>query len=66
MTSIAQPLTNLSTQCKLPITLPQAMGLMQQAHGAAGGLPTLPGNTIPPPPAATNPLGGPPRGNAVG
>ena len=39
MTSIAQPLTNLSTQCKLPITIPQAMGLMQQAQGAAGGLP---------------------------
>ena len=38
MTSIAQPLTGLSTQCKLPITIPQAMGLMQQAQGA-GGLP---------------------------
>ena len=38
MTSIAQPLTKLSTQCKLPITIPQAMGLMQQAQGA-GGLP---------------------------
>ena len=38
MTSIAQPLTGLSTQCKLPITVPQAMGLMQQAQGAAGGL----------------------------
>jgi hemophore len=39
MTSIAQPLTNLSTQCKLPITIPQAMGMMQQAQGAAGALP---------------------------
>ncbi|MEB3980546.1 hemophore [Mycobacterium sp. 663a-19] len=39
MASIAQPLTNLSMQCKLPITLPQAMGLAQQAQGAAGGLP---------------------------
>ena len=44
MTSIAQPLTTLSTQCKLPITIPQAMGLMQQAQGTAGGLPALPGN----------------------
>src|SRR5437588_652999 len=44
MTSIAQPLTNLSTQCKLPISIPQAMGMMQQAQGAAGGLPGgLPG-----------------------
>lgn len=39
LTSMAQPLTNLSMQCKLPITVPQAMGLMQQAQGAAGGLP---------------------------
>lgn len=53
MTSIAQPLTNLSLQCKLPISIPQAMGLMQQAQGAAGGLPALPGN-----PAGASPLGG--------
>jgi hemophore len=72
MTTIAQPLTNLSTQCKLPITIPQAMGLMQQAQGAAGGLPgglpALPGNAAaaPVPPAGTNPLPGPPRGNTVG
>ena len=72
MTTLAQPLTNLSTQCKLPITIPQAMGLMQQAQGAAGGLPgglpALPGNAAgaPVPPAATNPLPGPPRGNSVG
>jgi hypothetical protein len=68
MTTIAQPLTNLSTQCKLPITIPQAMGIMQQAQGAAGGLPALPGNAAgaPVPPAGTNPLPGPPRGNTVG
>ncbi len=69
MTSIAQPLTNLSMQCKLPITIPQAMGLMQQAQGAlplgatAG---TPPAATQPAPPAGTNPLPGPPRGNTVG
>jgi heme-binding protein len=55
--TIAQPLTGLSTQCKLPISLPQAMGLMQQAQGAAG-LPGLPGGSPagaagPPPPSAT-------------
>jgi hemophore-related protein len=55
MTSIAQPLTNMSMQCKLPITIPQAMGLMQQAQGAAGGQPGgLPGN------AAGTPPGGAP------
>lgn len=55
MTSIAQPLTNLSLQCKLPISIPQAMGMMQQAQGAAGALPALPGN-----PAGASPLGGTP------
>ncbi|HKI41996.1 MAG TPA: hemophore [Mycobacterium sp.] len=58
MTSIAQPLTNLSLQCKLPISIPQAMGMMQQAQ-AGGGLPALPGGAAgaPPPggPAATPP-----------
>jgi heme-binding protein len=67
MTSIAQPLTNLSMQCKLPITIPQAMGLMQQAQGAAGGLPgglpALPGNAAGTPPAATAPV---PSGGAPG
>jgi heme-binding protein len=53
MTSIAQPLTTLSTQCKLPISIPQAMGMMQQAQGG-GGLPTLPGGA-----GGALPLGGP-------
>jgi hemophore len=80
MTSIAQPLTSLSTQCKLPVSIPQAMGLMQQAQGAAGGLPALPGSPAgasplggatggapaAAPPAPTNPLPGPSRGNTVG
>lgn len=35
---LSQPLTNLSSQCKLPVTLPQALGLAQAAQGA-GGLP---------------------------
>ncbi len=81
MTSIAQPLTNLSTQCKLPISIPQAMGMMQQAQ-AGGGLPALPGAPAVPaatPPAPTLPgvtIGGngpagspqavPPRANTVG
>src|SRR5947209_8010291 len=74
MTSIAQPLTSLSTQCKLPISIPQAMGMMQQAPGA-GGLPALPaapaaGLGTPPaaiaPPAAGGTLGGPSRQNNVG
>jgi heme-binding protein len=64
MTSIAQPLAGLSTQCKLPITIPQAMGIMQQVQGA-GGLPALPGAAgalpsggAPGTPPATGPVGG--------
>jgi hemophore len=79
MASIAQPMTNMSTQCKLPISIPQAMGLMQQG---AGGLPTPPpagagaspvsaglGNPptpAPVPPAPGGALPGPPRQNNVG
>jgi heme-binding protein len=68
LTSIAQPLTNMSTQCKLPITIPQAMGLMQQAQGAAGGLPGglpggVPGSAAGTPPAAPAPV---PTGGAPG
>jgi heme-binding protein len=60
--TIAQPLTGLSTQCKLPISLPQAMGLVQQAQGA-GAVPGLPGGASPAgaPGAAT---GGSPAGVA--
>jgi hemophore len=74
MTSISQPLTGLSTQCKLPITVPQAMGLVQQAQGA-GGLPSPPGGAagaLPlggmpaTPPAVGGTLPGPPRGNTAG
>jgi hemophore len=64
MTSIAQPLTNISTQCKLPISIPQAMGLMQQAQGGGlpslpGGVPALPGGTpaVPPATGATPGMG---------
>lgn len=69
--SLSQPLTNLSTQCKLPVTLPQALGLAQAAQGA-GGLAGLPGGgpaaggTQGTPPAATGPLPGPARTNNVG
>ena len=43
MQQLQQPLTSLSGRCKLPLTLPQLMGLMQAAQ-QGGGLPTgLPG-----------------------
>jgi heme-binding protein len=40
---LQQPLTSLSGRCKLPLTLPQVMGLLQTAQ-AGGGMPAgLPG-----------------------
>lgn len=80
MASIAQPLTNLSMQCKLPISIPQVMGVMQQAQGAAGvpgglpavpaspaaGLGTAPGVTVPAPSVAGGTLPGPSRQNNAG
>jgi hemophore len=45
--AIQQPLTALSAKCKLPVTLPQLLGLLQSAQpsgGLPGGLPgSLPG-----------------------
>ena len=44
MQQLQQPLVNLSARCKLPITLPQLMGLMQAAQQQGGALPGgLPG-----------------------
>jgi hemophore len=45
MEQLQQPLVNLSTKCRLPLTLPQLMGLMQNAQGALPGG-TLPGGTL--------------------
>jgi hemophore len=58
--AIAQPLTKLSDQCKLPITIPQAIGLAQAAQGGGpGALPALPPAGTPPA-AASPPVSGPP------
>jgi heme-binding protein len=44
MQALQSPLTVLSTRCKLPVTLPQLMGLMQAAQQQGGALPGgLPG-----------------------
>ena len=42
MQGLANPLNKLGTQCKLPISLPQALSMVQAAQGG-GGLPGLPG-----------------------
>jgi hemophore len=60
--TITQPLTGLSTQCKLPITIPQVLGFMQAAQGQGGlpdGLPSLPGAAAAPQLAAATPGGAP-------
>lgn len=47
MQTLQRPLTDLAGECKLPITIPQVLGLMQntqQGTGLPGGLPgSLPG-----------------------
>ena len=44
MQQLQQPLVNLSTHCKLPVSLPQLMGLMQAAQQQGGAQPGgLPG-----------------------
>ena len=44
MQQLQQPLVTLSGRCKLPITLPQVLGLMQAAQAQGGALPSgLPG-----------------------
>ncbi|OBB09426.1 hemophore [Mycobacteriaceae bacterium 1482268.1] len=46
MQALQRPLTDLAGQCKLPVTLPQVLGLLQSAQqgGGAAGLPgSLPG-----------------------
>lgn len=71
--TISAPLTGLSTRCKLPISVPQMLGLMQGAQGAlpgglpgGGAVPALPVagppvGTVPATPSApTGPLPGPP------
>jgi heme-binding protein len=44
MQQLQQPLVNLSTKCRLPLTLPQLLGLMQSAQSQAG---TLQGGGLP-------------------
>ena len=39
MQQLQQPLINMSTRCKLPVSLPQLMGLMQAAQQQGGALP---------------------------
>ncbi|MCW2687842.1 MAG: hypothetical protein JWR37_2732 [Mycobacterium sp.] len=58
MQAIQQPLTGLAGRCKLPITIPQVLGLMQGAQSQGG----LPGGL----PGAANLPGGLPAAQAVG
>ena len=64
MQQLQQPLMSLTTQCKLPLNLPQVMGLMQSAQGGAvaGGLPMLPAEAATPPAQAMAATPGPSGG----
>ncbi len=62
--TIAQPLTGLSTKCKLPVSIPQILGLMQGAQGGLSG--GLPMGGAPALPVAGPPSGGPAGGAPAG
>ncbi|MBS4727830.1 hemophore [Mycobacterium sp. SM1] len=60
--TISQPLTGLSAQCNLAITIPQVLGFMQAAQGQGGapGLsPGLSGPAAAPQPATGTPVSAP-------
>jgi heme-binding protein len=60
MQTIALPLAGLSSRCKLPIGLPQVLGMMQQAQGAIpGGLPGAAAQAINGAQGAVAPAGAP-------
>ncbi len=54
--AIQQPLTSLTTKCKLPISLPQVLGLMQAAQQT--GTPAAAASPVAPVGAATEALSG--------
>src|ERR1700752_1722841 len=63
MQQLQQPLVSLSTRCRLPISLPQLMGLMQAAQQQGGALPSAALPASPSPASAvtqgSGPLAGP-------
>jgi hemophore len=63
MQQLQQPLVNLSTKCRLPLTLPQLLGLMQSAQSQAG---TLQGGALPGGASPGGLPGGMPAAQAVG
>lgn len=67
--ALQQPLTTLSGRCKLPITAPQLMELMQAAQGQGalpGGLPNAQGVSAPGAPAHSVTTGPGATGTAAG
>lgn len=69
MQALQQPLTTLSARCKLPITAPQLMGLMQATQGQGtppGGLPNAQNVSVPGAPAQSGPTGPGAPGTAAG
>lgn len=68
MQQLQQPLATLSSRCKLPLTVPQMMGLMQaaqQAQGVPSPPASLPGTQPRPPGAGTSGTAGPAQSTPV-
>jgi hypothetical protein len=59
MQQLQQPLVSLSTRCRLPISLPQLMGLMQASQQQGGALPSAALPASPSPASAVTQGSGP-------
>jgi heme-binding protein len=62
---LQQPLVGLSSRCKLPLTLPQLMGLMQGAQAQSGALQGTTPGSLPGPSTPAQRVGVPTAGQPV-
>ncbi len=66
LAKITAPVHEVSDQCKLAVSLPQVLGLLQAAQAQGGGLPGLPGGALPGGlPGGGLPVSGPPAGGVT-
>lgn len=63
--AIQQPLAGLSGRCKLPITVPQLLQMVQGAQNTVQNTGALPGTQPAPAPSGIGPLPGPARGTGL-
>src|SRR5690625_897642 len=65
LAKITAPVQEVSDQCKLAVSLPQVLALLQAVQAQGGGLPGLPGGGLPGVPGGGLPVSGPVAGGAT-